>query len=101
LNIELNLKKIEEMCGTVSFKRGDSFYRANKVTFEMYTPDRCDAIVARKENFRVTIEKDDNGGIRTACSYPTLASIKNDCQHDTAVLIWKDMIILRYLCKIT
>jgi SNF2 family DNA or RNA helicase len=87
LNIELNQKIIEEMCGTVSFKRGDSFYRANKVTFETYTPDRCEAIVARKENFHVTIVKDDNGGIRTKCSCPTLASFKNDCQHIAAVLL--------------
>jgi SNF2 family DNA or RNA helicase len=87
LNIELNQKIIEEMCGTVSFKRGDSFYRANNVTFETYTPDRCEAIVARKENFHVTIEDDGNGGIRTKCSCPTLASFKNDCQHIAAVLL--------------
>jgi SNF2 family DNA or RNA helicase len=87
LNIELNHKIIEEMCGAVSFKRGDSFNRANNVTFETYTSDRCDAIVARRENFHVTIEKDDNGGIRTACSCPTLASFKIDCQHIAAVLL--------------
>ena len=32
LNIKVNQKIIKEMCGTVSFKRGESFYRANKVT---------------------------------------------------------------------
>ena len=34
MNIKLNRKFIKEMCGTVSFKRGEAFYRANKVTFE-------------------------------------------------------------------
>ncbi|WP_141433945.1 DEAD/DEAH box helicase [Bacillus sp. 03113] len=87
MNIKLNLKIIKEMCGTVSFKRGDSFYRSNKVTFDHYSPDRCKATVAGTEDFHVTIEKDVNGDIRTKCSCPKLVSFERDCQHVAAVLL--------------
>lgn len=75
------------MCGTVSYKRGDSFYRANKVTFDNYGPDRCEATVRGDDDFHVTIEKKTSGGFHTNCSCPTLPSFKNDCQHIAAVLL--------------
>jgi SNF2 family DNA or RNA helicase len=87
LNIELDQKIIKEMCGTVSFKRGDSFYRANKVIFENYSPESCEATVTGIEDFHVAIEIDSNGGLHTKCSCPTLASFKSDCQHIAAVLL--------------
>ena len=46
---------IKDMCGAVSFKRGDAFYRANKVTFKTYSPDGCEATVTGTEDFHVTI----------------------------------------------
>lgn len=75
------------MCGTVSFKKGDSFYRGNNVTFESYSPDYCEAIVKGTEDFYVTIEKDKNGGIKPKCSCPKLASFQKHCQHIAAVLL--------------
>ncbi|WP_078410033.1 DEAD/DEAH box helicase [Priestia abyssalis] len=87
MNITLNQKIIKDLCGTVSFKRGDAFYRANKVTFERYSSDVCHATVTGTEDFQVIIEKDGNGGFRTACSCPTLASFQKDCQHIAAVLL--------------
>lgn len=87
LNIKLNQKIIKDMCGTVSFKRGDAFYRANKVTFESYHPDGCEATVKGIEDFHVSIEVDAAGGFHTKCSCPTLASFQRDCQHIAAVLL--------------
>lgn len=87
LNTKLNQKIIKEMCGIVSFKKGDAFYRANKVTFESYTSDSCKAVVAGIEDFHVTIKKDANGGLLTKCSCPQLASFQFDCQHIAAVLL--------------
>ncbi|OMP67994.1 DEAD/DEAH box helicase [Domibacillus epiphyticus] len=87
MNIELNQKLIKEMCGTVSFKRGDSFFRANKVTFDRYSPEGCKATVTGIEDFHVKIEIDPSGGLHTKCSCPALASFKNDCQHIAAVLL--------------
>ncbi|MFD2680562.1 DEAD/DEAH box helicase [Bacillus seohaeanensis] len=87
MNIKLNQKIIKEMCGTVSFKRGDSFYRANKVIFEHYSTESCKATVIGTEDFHVTIEKDVSGDLYTKCSCPTLASFQKDCQHIAAVLL--------------
>lgn len=75
------------MCGTVSFERGDSFYRANKVTFESYSTDGCEATVSGTEDFHVTVEKDATCGFHTTCSCPTLPSFKTKCQHVAAVLL--------------
>ena len=84
---KLNQKLIKEMCGTVSFKRGEAFYRANKVTVENYGPEGCEATVAGMEDFHVTIKKDEKGGLLTKCSCPALASFQMDCQHIAAVLL--------------
>ncbi|MBS4218414.1 DEAD/DEAH box helicase [Bacillus sp. FJAT-49711] len=87
MDITINRKMIEEMCGTVSFKRGDSFYRSKKVIFEQYGYDRCEAIVKGTEDSYVTIKKIAGGGFHTTCSCPKLASFKLDCQHIAAVLL--------------
>ena len=65
MEIKLTHKMINEMCGAVSFKRGDSFYRADKVMIKTYHPNFCEAIVIGTEDFHVTIEKDDTGDIHT------------------------------------
>ena len=75
------------MCGTVSFKRGEAFYRANKVTVESYGADGCEATVVGMEDFHVTIKKDEKGSLLTKCSCPALASFQMDCQHIAAVLL--------------
>lgn len=87
MDIRLSHKIIKEMCGTVSFKRGDAFYQAGKVHFDTYTPYLCEAIVKGAEEFQVTIKKKPNGSMDTVCSCPSLASVKHDCQHIAAVLL--------------
>ncbi|MEV5037617.1 SNF2 helicase associated domain-containing protein [Peribacillus frigoritolerans] len=87
MDIKLNQKIIKDMCGAVSFKRGEAFHRANKVTFESYRHDGCEASVRGKEDFHVTIEVDAVGGFQTKCSCPVLASFPRDCQHIAAVLL--------------
>ncbi|WP_017381425.1 DEAD/DEAH box helicase [Paenisporosarcina sp. TG-14] len=87
MNIKINQKIIKEMCGIVSFKKGDSFYRSNNVTFKTYNANHCDAIVSGSEDFYVNIKKDSNGGILTKCSCPKLASFQKNCQHIAAVLL--------------
>jgi len=87
LNITLTQKKIKELCGTVSFKRGEAFYRANKVSFVDYGPDRCEAMVVGTEDFHVVIERDGNDDFGSKCSCPKLASFQKDCQHIAAVLL--------------
>ncbi|MBL3644844.1 DEAD/DEAH box helicase [Bacillus sp. RHFB] len=87
MDIKFNRKIIKDMCGAVSFKRGEAFHRANKVTFESYRHDGCEASVRGKEDFQVTIEVDAVGGFQTKCSCPALASFHRDCQHIAAVLL--------------
>lgn len=88
MNIKLNHQIIKELCGTVSFKRGDSFYRANKVKFIELRDDYCEALVETTEDFYVTIHKKKNSNsFHSKCSCPSLASFDRDCQHLAAVLI--------------
>ncbi|RDW15903.1 DEAD/DEAH box helicase [Oceanobacillus chungangensis] len=87
MNIKLNQKIIQDRCGIVSFKRGDAFYRNNKVTVENYNSKRCEATVSSREVFKVTIEQDSNHGFLASCSCPKLSSYEMDCQHIAAVLI--------------
>jgi hypothetical protein len=87
LNIKLNQKIIQDMCGTVSFKRGDSFYRADKVSFQTYSADVSEAIVSGNEDFHVVIKIRDKDGFEASCSCPKLASFQKDCQHVAAVLL--------------
>lgn len=87
MNIKLNQKIIIDLCGPVSFKRGDAFFRSHKVKFEHFDVDRCEAAVIGAEDFHVIIEKDEIGGFRTECSCPSLASFQKDCQHIAAVLL--------------
>ncbi|MDW7615919.1 DEAD/DEAH box helicase [Peribacillus simplex] len=87
MDIKLNQKIIKDMCGAVSFKRGEAFHRANKVTFQSYHPDGCEAAVKGMEDFHVSIEVDSVGGFQTTCSCPSLASYQRDCQHIAAVLL--------------
>lgn len=75
------------MCGEVSFKRGEAFYRANKVVFQTYSSNRCEAIVRGREDTTISIEIDSFGKIQADCSCPKLSSYHKDCQHIAAVLL--------------
>ena len=78
---------VKEMCGTVSFKRGEAYCRSNKVSFARVDDDVCEATVTGSEDFYVTIKKAERGGIEAHCSCPKLASFQKDCQHIAAVLL--------------
>lgn len=86
INISKNL--IKEQCGAVSYKSGENFYRSNKVTLLNHDQDYCKAVVAGKEeDFYVTVQKRSEGGFRSECTCPKLASVKTECQHVAAVLL--------------
>ncbi|WML40457.1 DEAD/DEAH box helicase [Neobacillus sp. OS1-2] len=87
MDIKITQKMIKELCGAVSFKRGEAFFRANKVTIEKYNPNCCEAIVAGTEDFQVVIEKKGADSFQSKCSCPKLASFQKDCQHIAAVLL--------------
>ncbi|MGP1906535.1 DEAD/DEAH box helicase [Metabacillus sp. JX24] len=87
MNIKLNKKMIENLCGRVSLKSGDSLRRSNKVKFREYREDRCHAVVKSTEDFDVLVTVDSGGVFQAACSCPKLISFKQECQHIAAVLL--------------
>ena len=87
MDIKLNQKVIKDLCGTVSFKRGDAFYRAGKVEFTDYNADRVAATVTGADVFNVTVTETGNGRFAAECTCPKLASVKHECQHVAAVLM--------------
>ncbi|WP_019243498.1 MULTISPECIES: DEAD/DEAH box helicase [Bacillus] len=84
--MKLNQQKIKEICGTISFKRGEAFYRADKVNFLLFGPPCYEAIVKGKEDFHVHIKIEESNHIIASCSCPKLSSFKLECQHVAAVL---------------
>ncbi|EDL66755.1 DEAD/DEAH box helicase [Bacillus sp. SG-1] len=87
MDIKLNSTIITEKCGSVSFKRGEIYYKNNAVEIEEYTPKFCKAVVNGGEQFEVTVSKGFHGEIMTECTCPKLASFKLDCQHVAAVFL--------------
>ena len=80
-------KMIKERCGTISYKRGDAFFRANKVSFESYDQKQCEATVDGAEPFYVKLKSDVSGELQAECTCPKLASYTKDCQHVAAVML--------------
>ena len=87
MNIHVSQKLIQERCGSVSFKSGEAFRRANKVKIHTYTERQCEATVSATEDFQIVITSEGEGSFHAACTCPKLASIKKDCQHVAAVLL--------------
>ncbi|MBW3113664.1 SNF2 helicase associated domain-containing protein [Bacillus sp. MCCB 382] len=83
----IHQKLIKDRCGTVSYKRGEAYYRSNKVKIEESTNDYYKATVMGEEDFHVTIQEDAGGEIEAECSCPKLASFDKDCQHIAAVFM--------------
>jgi SNF2 family DNA or RNA helicase len=87
LNFKISHKLIKEKCGSVSFKRGEAFYRSKKVTFQQYNTQKCTATVSGAEDFHVTISINQQEVMVTECNCPKLLSYQKDCQHIAAVLL--------------
>ncbi|WP_068677528.1 DEAD/DEAH box helicase [Oceanobacillus sp. Castelsardo] len=86
MQLKLHTRKIKERCGTVSFKKGEAFFRNQKVMIEEESENEVKATVKGVEDFHVMIRKE-NGQINATCSCPTLSSFQKDCQHVAAVFI--------------
>ncbi|ALC92851.1 helicase SNF [Bacillus sp. FJAT-18017] len=87
MTIKVTQSMIKDRCGVVSLKRGTAFYQANKVVIQSLTGTNCSAIVKGAEDFHVLVESNGKGGFQTSCSCPSLASVRQECQHVAAVLL--------------
>lgn len=83
----IHQKLIKERCGTVSFKKGEAYYRSNKVKMNEFCSNYCEATISGEEDFYVTVTAEANGELHAKCSCPKLASFDKECQHIAAVLI--------------
>ncbi|PFJ66930.1 DEAD/DEAH box helicase [Bacillus thuringiensis] len=89
MSFTLNKSIIKEVCGETSYKRGEAYYKSNKVIINHYDENKeiCEATVKGNEDFQVTVEKAKKGDVVAKCSCPSLASFQTYCQHVAAVLI--------------
>ncbi|MGF9850816.1 SNF2 helicase associated domain-containing protein [Bacillus paramobilis] len=89
MSFTLNKSIIKEVCGETSYKRGEAYYKSNKVIVNHYdeTKEICEATVKGNVDFHVTVEKAKKGDVVARCSCPSLASFQTYCQHVAAVLI--------------
>ncbi len=87
MDIKISEKQIKNLCGTVSFKKGQTFYQTGKVNFLQDTDVYGEAVVNSTEQFVVRVEKEGTGQFKTSCSCPTLGNFSKSCQHVAAVLI--------------
>ncbi|WP_210363956.1 DEAD/DEAH box helicase [Bacillus sp. REN3] len=87
MEIELNHKKIKELCGPVSYKKGQAFCHGGKVRHVKDNENQVAAIVTGTEAFEVIVKKEADGQFKTKCSCPVLASVEYECQHVAAVLL--------------
>lgn len=90
MSFTLNKSIIKEVCGETSYKRGEAYYKANKVIVNQYdeVKEICEATVKGNEDFHVTVEKAKKGDVVARCSCPSLASFQTYCQHVAAVLLY-------------
>jgi superfamily II DNA or RNA helicase len=89
MKFQLPQKKIKELCGRISYQRGEVYYRAGQVAFTNYSPDipLCEAEIKGNHRYRVTLRTDRTGTIEASCTCPALRSYTNYCSHIAAVLI--------------
>ncbi|HFJ9476272.1 helicase SNF [Bacillus thuringiensis] len=89
MSFTLNKSIIKEVCGETSYKRGEAYYKSNKVIINHYDENKeiCEATVKGNEDFQVTVAKAKKGDVVAKCSCPSLASFQTYCQHVAAVLI--------------
>ncbi|RDU38958.1 helicase SNF [Neobacillus piezotolerans] len=87
MTIKLTQTIIKNRCGPASFKRGEAYYRGNKVKMHLAGEGKWTATVIAAEDFHVTVQADGRGGFTTVCTCPSLASVNKDCQHVAAVLL--------------
>ncbi|MCU4713817.1 MULTISPECIES: DEAD/DEAH box helicase [Bacillus cereus group] len=89
MSFTLNKSIIKEVCGETSYKRGETYYKSNKVIIDHYDENKeiCEATVKGNGDFHVTVAKAKKGDVVAKCSCPSLASFQTYCQHVAAVLI--------------
>lgn len=66
----LNKLIIKEVCGEILYKRGEVYYKLNKVIIDYYDENKeiCEVIVKGNEDFYVIVVKVKKGDVVVKCS---------------------------------
>lgn len=88
MSFQLTSRVITQLCGNLSYERGEAYNRARKVIFSTYDPEASsyEATVQGTSNYQVSIEID-RTGVEAECSCPSFDSDDLYCKHIAAVLI--------------
>ncbi|PWV98567.1 SNF2 family DNA or RNA helicase [Paenibacillus cellulosilyticus] len=89
MSMRLTQRSIQQLCGTLAYKKGEAFRKAGKVTFTKADPLQSyyEAVVQGTEPFTVTAALDTGGELKTTCTCPSLSSYRGGCSHVAAVLL--------------
>ncbi|WIY62823.1 DEAD/DEAH box helicase [Bacillus arachidis] len=90
MSFTLNKTIIKRICGETSYKKGEAYYKTDKVDVTNYDTQRniCEVTVKGNGDFYVKIETAHNGDVVGECSCPSLASFHTYCQHIAAALLY-------------
>ncbi|GGJ04879.1 DEAD/DEAH box helicase [Paenibacillus hunanensis] len=92
MSYSIQTQSIQRLCGSTSYHKGMTMYRAGKVGFTRYDDEsgEYEAVVQsrRGEVEHVQIRVSEEQQIQASCSCPSLASYRYHCQHIAAVLIY-------------
>jgi superfamily II DNA or RNA helicase len=88
MNFLLTETIIKRLCGETSYKKGEAYYQAKKVTIKnsIANSPTIEASISGDSIFHVSIPNVKKGYNYATCTCPTLASINTYCQHIAAVL---------------
>lgn len=77
------------MCGTTSYKRGESYYRSGHVLSLSADEDelRYEAKVKGSKTYKVTVEYSNYGDIHATCNCPAYDQYQEYCKHVAATLL--------------
>lgn len=92
MSLQLTVKVIKQLCGQLSYDKGETYYRTGKVSLKYYNPVtsnyEAEVIEDKKTIQRVTVTFDRLGEVTAACSCPTLESYDKYCKHIAAALLF-------------
>ncbi|WP_028548380.1 DEAD/DEAH box helicase [Paenibacillus sp. UNC451MF] len=92
MSLQLTVKVIKQLCGQLSYDKGEAFYRAGRVSLIHYDPITAhyEAVVIedKKNREEITLTFDRHGDVNARCTCPTLQSYDKYCKHIAAVLLY-------------
>lgn len=89
MSFPLTARIVKQLCGPLSYERGETYSRSGKVVFTMYEPDRSvyAARVLGTSAYEVAIRIDRRGDVFAECGCPAFFTSDRYCKHIAATLI--------------